>query len=77
MDNVSIVQQVVTHILGFLIFVWILKKYAWGPLLGLMEERRNKIAGEFKQIEKEKADVAALTNDYQKKLKEIDNERRR
>ena len=68
--------QLLTHALGFLIFVWIMKRFAWGPLLGLMEERRNKIAGEFEQIEKDKAEVAAVTADYEAKMKEIDAERR-
>jgi len=69
-------QQLLTHALGFLIVLWILKKYAWGPLLSMMEERRNKIAGEFQQIEDEKVNVAKLTADYQGKLKDIDAERR-
>ncbi|MCP4684845.1 MAG: F0F1 ATP synthase subunit B [bacterium] len=69
-------KQILTHALGFVIFVWIMKRFAWGPLLGLMEERRNKIAGEFEQIEKDKAEVAAVTADYEAKLKEIDGERR-
>lgn len=69
-------QQILTHAVGFLVFVWIMKRFAWGPLLGLMDERRNKIVGEFAQIEKEKADAAELTADYQARLKEIDKERR-
>ena len=69
-------QQLLTHALGFLIVLWILKKYAWGPLLSMMEERRNKIAGEFQQIEDEKVNVAKLTSQYEGKLKDIDAERR-
>ena len=69
-------QQILTHALGFLIFVWVLKKFAWGPLLGLMEERRAKIAGEFEEIDKQKAEVAQITADYEARMKEIDNERR-
>ena len=65
-------QQLLTHALGFLIVLWILKKYAWGPLLSMMEERRNKIAGEFQQIEDEKVNVAKLTSEYEGKLKDID-----
>ena len=68
--------QLLTHALGFLIFVWILRKFAWGPLLGLMEERRNKIAGEFDEIENQKAEVAKVTADYEARMKEIDAERR-
>ncbi|MCK4606725.1 MAG: F0F1 ATP synthase subunit B [candidate division Zixibacteria bacterium] len=69
-------QQLLTHALGFLIVLWILKKFAWGPLLALMEERRTKIADEFKGIEDEKANVAGLTAEYEGKLKNIDVERR-
>jgi F-type H+-transporting ATPase subunit b len=70
------VPQLLTHAVGFLIFVWIMKRFAWGPLLGLMEERRNKIIGEFDKIEQDKAEVAAVTADYEAKMKEIDGERR-
>jgi F-type H+-transporting ATPase subunit b len=69
-------QQILTHLVGFGIVVWLLKKYAWGPLLAMMEERRNKIIDEFKQIDDEKAKVADLTAEYDAKLKDIDNERR-
>ena len=69
-------QQMLTHAVGFLIFVWILKRFAWGPLLGLMEERRAKIVGEFEEIDNQKAEVAKVTADYEARMKEIDNERR-
>lgn len=68
--------QALTHLVGFIITVWLLKKFAWGPLMNMLEERRDKIAGDFEQIEKEKAEVAKLTADYEAKLREIDNERR-
>jgi len=69
-------QQLATHALGFLITVWILKKYAWGPLLSMMDERRDKIAGEFDSIEIEKSKVADQQAEYEAKMKEVDNERR-
>ena len=69
-------SQFVSHTIGFLITVWILKKYAWGPLLALMDERREKIAGEFDSIEIEKSKVAQQQDEYEAKMKEVDNERR-
>ncbi|MEK7775653.1 MAG: F0F1 ATP synthase subunit B [Candidatus Zixiibacteriota bacterium] len=69
-------QQLATHALGFLITLWILKRFAWGPLLAIMEERRSSIANEFKRIDDEKAKAARLAADYEQKLKEIDAERR-
>ncbi|MFH1687114.1 MAG: F0F1 ATP synthase subunit B [bacterium] len=68
--------QLITHAVGFVIFFLVLKKFAWVPLLSLMEERRKKIAGEFKTIDDEKAKVEQLTTQYEGKLKDIDQERR-
>jgi F-type H+-transporting ATPase subunit b len=69
-------QQLLTHMVGFLIALWILKRFAWGPLLALMEERRNKIASEFEEIDRQKAEVAKVTAEYEAKMKEVENERR-
>ena len=69
-------QQLVTHAIGFLITLWILKKFAWGPILNLLEERRARIAGEFQKIDDEKASVARQAAAYDAKMKEIDAERR-
>jgi F-type H+-transporting ATPase subunit b len=70
------IAQVVTHIIGFLITVWLLKKFAWKPLLSMMDERRQKIKDEFKRIDDEMASAEELKGDYEGKLKNIDVERR-
>ena len=67
------IGQIVTHIIGFLIAVLLLKKFAWKPLLSILEERRSKIKSEFDNIDKEKKKVEDLVADYQTKLKEIDS----
>jgi len=69
-------QLLITHSFSFLITLWILKRFAWGPLLSLIEERRQKIIGEFETIEREKEKADALNAQYEAKLREIDNERR-
>ena len=69
-------QLLVTHSIGFLITLWILKRYAWGPLLNLIEERRLKIVGEFENIDKEKQKAVELNVQYQSQLREIEAQRR-
>lgn len=69
-------QQIATHMLGFLLVVWLLKKYAWGPLMDMIEERREKIIGEFREIDLRKQDVDNQRKEYDDKLKEIEQERR-
>jgi F-type H+-transporting ATPase subunit b len=65
--------QIITQIIGFLIAVIILKKFAWKPLLSMLEERRNKIKTEFDNIGEERKKTEKLSADYQTKLKEIDS----
>ncbi len=69
-------QLLITHSIGFLITLWILKRYAWGPLLKLIEERRSKIVGEFENIDKEKQKAAELNAQYQAQLRQIEAQRR-
>ena len=63
---------VLTQILGFMILLWVLRAFAWGPLIGLLEERRQRIAGEFAEAERRQADADALKARYEQELKGID-----
>jgi len=67
------IGQIVTQIIGFLIAVFLLKKFAWKPLLSILEQRRLKIKSEFDNIDKEKKKVEDLLSLYETKLKEIDS----
>jgi F-type H+-transporting ATPase subunit b len=67
---------VLTQILGFLVLLWVLRAFAWGPLIGLLEERRRKIAGEFEEVERRKADAGALKARYEQDLKGIEAQAR-
>lgn len=66
------VKIILTQMLGFLILLWILRKFAWGPVLGLLEERQTKIRDSFRDIDQQKTDAAALKAQYEDELKKID-----
>src|SRR5262245_32746090 len=70
--NLIDIPQVVTQILGFLLMVWILRRYAWGPILGMLEARREKIAGEFKEADRLKAEARDLKAKFDAELKTIE-----
>lgn len=65
-------QQVLTQIVGFLIVLWVLKRFAWKPILTLLEERRQKIKSEFEAAAQRKEEANQLLSSYEAKLKEID-----
>lgn len=61
---------------GFLIAFGILKRLFWRPILGALDERREKIASEFESIEKAKQEMAQLKAEYQERLGRIEEEAR-
>jgi F-type H+-transporting ATPase subunit b len=69
-------KALLTQVLGFLIVLWLLRKYAWGKLLAFTEKRRETIANEFVTIDKAKADADALRRRYEGELAGIENARR-
>lgn len=66
------IGQIITQIISFLIMLWVMKRYAWKPLLAILDERRDKIQADLDAIEQEKARNAALEKEYQAKLDQID-----
>lgn len=65
------IPQLITQVIGFLIFVWILRKYAWGPILDMLDERRGKIDGDYEAAEKNLADAEELRGEFELKLADI------
>jgi F-type H+-transporting ATPase subunit b len=74
--NLIDIRQVATQILGFLLLVWILGKYAWTPLIAMLEKRREAIAGQFREAERRQAQAEALKVRYDQELKTIDAQAR-
>ena len=65
-------QQIFTQIVGFLVLLALLKVFFWKPILSLLDERKDKIAAEFKNIEEAKAEMAKLKAEYDSKLISIE-----
>ena len=72
----DLVGQVLTHIIAFLAFLWVLKTFAWGPVMNVLEERRGKIQSEFDRIDQMQKDVEQLKEEYRTKHEQIEQEAR-
>lgn len=68
------IGQIVSQIFAFLIVLWVMKRYAWKPLLGIMEERKKKIQSEFDYIDEQKNEIKKTIDEYHEKLAEIDKQ---
>jgi F-type H+-transporting ATPase subunit b len=67
---------IITQAIGFIIVLAILKKYAWGKLLAFVDQRRERIAGEFAEIDRGKEDVERLKKQFETELANIEETRR-
>jgi F-type H+-transporting ATPase subunit b len=66
----------VTQIIGFLIVLWVLRKFAWGPILAKLDERRDKIAGDVTTAENLRAEADRLREKYEEELRTIEAQAR-
>lgn len=66
--------QVFTQILAFLVMYWVLKRWAWKPILKLLDDRKNKIQSEFDSIEDQKKKIDLMIEEYNEKLSQIDKQ---
>lgn len=74
--NLIDIRMVGTQILGFLLLLWGLSKWAWGPLTAQLEARRQKIAGEFAEAERRQLAADALKVKLEQDLRGIDAQAR-
>ncbi len=76
MGSLIDIKQVLTQIVGFLIFLFLIRKYAWGPVLQTLEDRKAKIAGDLAEAERRKAEAGELRNKLEAELRNIDQQAR-
>ncbi|MFH1677169.1 MAG: F0F1 ATP synthase subunit B [bacterium] len=67
-------RQVITNIFGFLIFWWLMRRFAWDPILKFMDSRRDDISGNFRKLDLEREEIGKIRTDYETKLAKIDEE---
>jgi len=69
-------NEMVAQIISFLLLMALLRIFAWNKLLKLLDDRRERIASEFKKIEDTQASVERMRSGYDRKLADIEAESR-
>lgn len=67
----DIIQLLFTNIVAFLIFLFLLRRFAWGPLMSLLDARRDKIKADYAAAAGKLGEAEQLRADYDAKLAEI------
>lgn len=63
--------NLLTTAVGFILFVFVLAKFAWGPILTLLDQRRDSIQADYTAAEKNLADAEQLKGEFELKLQDI------
>jgi F-type H+-transporting ATPase subunit b len=61
-------SEIVAQVISFLLLFFLLRIFAWKPLLKLLDERKAKIVSGFKTIEEAKQEMENLRAEYQSRL---------
>ncbi len=66
--------DIIVTVVFFTILMLLLKKFAWGPLMGIMDQRAELIASEIEEAEKSRSESAKLLEEQRALLKEARTE---
>jgi F-type H+-transporting ATPase subunit b len=69
-------QQILSQAVSFVLLLWVLRRFAWRPLLTLLDARRARIEEDLRQVAQAKAEAARLQEDYARRLAAIEEEAR-
>ena len=70
------IQQIISQALSFLLLLWVLRRFAWGPLLAMLDERRARIERSFQEASKRQDELTRLQEDYSRRIAAIESEAR-
>lgn len=66
-------SQLVAQTISFIILLIVLRIFLWERFLKILDDRKERVAAEFKKIENAKSEIAALKEDYEKKISKIED----
>lgn len=69
-------SEIVAQIISFLLLVFLLRIFVWKRLLALLDERKARIASDFKKIEDTQTELEEIKFEYKTKLASIEHEAR-
>lgn len=69
-------QQIISQALSFLLLLWVLRRFAWRPLLGVLDERRARVEAHLREAARLQEEAARLQQDLARRLAMIDDEAR-
>jgi F-type H+-transporting ATPase subunit b len=61
-------RTVIVQLLAFLVMFWLFKKFLWGPILGVIEQRQTEVEGVYRDAETVRDEALSARKDYEARL---------
>jgi F-type H+-transporting ATPase subunit b len=61
---------------GFLLLLWLMRRFFWKPVSAILENRRNDINNTYDKLESDRRSMEQLRADYEQRLAQIETEAR-
>jgi F-type H+-transporting ATPase subunit b len=72
----QLIAEIITHIIAFLLLFWVVKAFAWRPVLRILDERNRMIGETIGEAEEKEREANELRREYQARLDRIEDEAR-
>lgn len=69
-------RTVFVQFLAFLVLFWLFRKFLWGPILGILEQRQTEIEAMYHHAEEARDQALAARKDYESRLARSEEEAR-
>jgi len=77
MNNLGINPQlVIIQVVGFLILMWLLNRFAYKPIFAILDQRQADIKATYDQLDADREAMARTRKEYEDRLAGIENEAR-
>ena len=70
------IPLLLTQVVGFLILLWLLNRFAFKPLFGILDERRDNIQAVYDQLDRDREAMETTRREYEQRLHGIEAEAR-
>lgn len=68
------IKIVIIQALGFLILLWLMKKFLFGRIQGIMQKRREEVVEGYERNERARQELEELKQNYEARLANIESE---
>ncbi len=65
------------EIINFLVLVWILKRFLYRPIVGIIDRRRERIRGELESLEAQRAELERGRREHEEQVRGLERQRER